>query len=86
MPNFYFYDGDVDKGFHGYTSLRGAILGAMEYAKMHPRRYIGVYQERQFGGFFLGRVYIGKQNGKSVFKFATESGTFILDKDGSIKR
>lgn len=85
MAQYYYYDGDKDMGFHGYTTLQGVILASMEYAKAYPKRFIGVYEKQRFGGYFLGRVYIGQKNGKKVFKYATDAGTFLLNKDGTIK-
>lgn len=82
---FYFYDGDIDESFRGYRSLAGTVKDAMVYVKAHPRAYVCVYQESRILGTWLGRVYIGKHNGKSVLKFKTERGTYMLNKDGTIK-
>lgn len=86
MAEYYFYDGDKDMGFHGYTSEKDVIRSAMSYATEHPRRYIGVYINQRFGGYFLGRVYIGSDKGRKVAKFKTENGNYILNRDGTIRK
>lgn len=80
---YYFYDGTKDMGFHGYRTEKAAIREAIIYAKRFPRRYIGVYEEHNYGGDFLGRVYIGTLKGKKTVKYETHSGTYRLNKDGS---
>ena len=80
---YYFYDGTKDMGFHGYRTEKAAIREAIIYAKRFPRRYIGVYEEQNYGGDFLGRVYIGTLKGKKTVKYETHSGTYRLNKDGS---
>ena len=81
---YYFYDGTKDMGFHGYKTEKAAIRKAIIYAKRFPRRYIGVYEEHKYGGDFLGRVYIGTIKGEKTAKYETHSGTYRLNKDGSL--
>lgn len=81
---FYFYDGTIDEGYHGYKTEKAAIREAILYARRFPRRFIGVYEEHKYGGVFLGRVYIGTIKGKETVKYESHSGTYRLNKDGSL--
>ena len=81
---YYFYDGTKEMGFHGYRTEKAAIREAIIYAKRFPRRYIGIYKEHNYGGDFLGRMYIGMLKGEKTVKYETHSGTYRLNKDGSL--
>lgn len=79
MSGWYFYDPRTDMSIRGFTSEKNVLKGAKDYTKKHPR---GVFIYRQnpkyLVGTFVGKVYTGKKDGRSVVKYIKDKKTFEL--------
>lgn len=85
MAKYYYYDGTKDMGYHGYKTEKGVVKAAIAFLKEHPTRFVGVYEEHEYGGSLLGRLYYGREKGRKVIRYKTDDDIYTINGDGSVK-
>ena len=82
MVQWYFYDPDKDFSIYGFTSEKGAVVGAMSYVRKFPSKTVSIYKVATYMGVLIGKVYMGTQHGQELLKYKTDSGEYLLRPDG----
>ena len=82
MAQWYIYDPDRDLPIYGFSSERGAVVGAMGYVRKFPSKTVSIYKVATYTGILIGKVYMGTQNGHELPKYRTDEGEYLLRPDG----